>query len=59
MDAAGVDRVVWGTALSRLRGTYCQTVTLFTEEFDFLSATDKEWIMSRGIAEWLHWPLAN
>jgi L-fuconolactonase len=30
-----------------------QAVTLFTEELDFLSTTDKEWIMGRGIAAWL------
>jgi hypothetical protein len=52
-------RVFWGTDLSRLRGTYRQAVTLFTEELDFLSTTDEEWIMGRGIAEWLHWSLAN
>jgi len=22
-----------------------------------LAETDKEWILGRGIAEWLHWPL--
>jgi hypothetical protein len=32
-------------------------VTLFTEELDFLSDTDREWIMGRGIAEWLKWPM--
>jgi hypothetical protein len=34
-------------------------VTLFTEELDFLSATDQEWIMGRGIADWLNWPLKS
>jgi len=24
---------------------------------NFLSETDKEWIMGRAIAEWLDWPL--
>ena len=41
----------------RLRGSYRQAVTLFTEELDFLSDIDKTWIMGRGIAEWLGWPL--
>ena len=59
MDAAGADCVVWGADLSRLRGTHRQAMTLFTEELDFLSASDKEWSMGRGIAEWLHWPLAK
>ena len=29
---------------------------MFTEELDFLSATDLEWIMGRGLAECLGWP---
>jgi hypothetical protein len=66
MDAAAVDRdveaygprwVFWDTDLSRLTCTYRQAVTLFTEELNFLSDDDKDWIMGRGIAEWLGWPL--
>jgi L-fuconolactonase len=57
VDAYGPRRVFWGTDLTRLRCPYRQAVTLFTEELDFLSSDDKEWIMGRGIAEWLGWPL--
>jgi hypothetical protein len=32
---------------------------LFAEALDLLSAADKEWIIGRGIAEWLNWPLAK
>jgi hypothetical protein len=32
-------------------------VTLFTEEMKSLSSTELEWIMGRGLAEWLNWPL--
>jgi len=32
-------------------------VSLFTEELDFLSGEDQEWIMGRDIAEWFGWPL--
>jgi hypothetical protein len=32
-------------------------VTLFTEELAFLSDIDKTWMMGRGIAAWLGWPL--
>ena len=56
VQAFGPQRVFWGTDLTRLPCPYRQAVTLFTEELDFLSDTDKEWIMGRGIAEWLHWP---
>ena len=57
VQAFGPYRCFWGTDLSHLPCPYQQGVTLFTEELDFLSETDKEWIMGRGIAEWLNWPL--
>ena len=55
VDAFGPRRVFWGTDLSQLPCSYRQAVTLFTEELDFLSDTDKEWIMGRAVAEWLGW----
>ncbi len=57
VEAFGPRRVFWGTDLSHLPCSYRQAVTLFTEELQGLSATDKAWIMGRGIAEWLNWPL--
>ena len=57
VEAFGPKRVFWGTDLSHLTCRYKQAVTLFTEELDFLSTIDKEWILGRGIAEWLNWPL--
>jgi predicted TIM-barrel fold metal-dependent hydrolase len=57
VEAFGPRRVFWGTDLSQLPCPYRQAVTLFTEELNFLSPVDKEWIMGRGIAEWLNWPL--
>jgi len=54
-------RCFWGTDLSvmltRSTCTYPQAVTMFTEEMDFLTAEDKEWIMGRGLAECLPWPV--
>ena len=57
VDAFGPQRCFWGTDLSHLPCPYKQAVTLFTEELKFLSEAEKEWIMGRGIAEWLNWPL--
>ncbi|GIX46683.1 MAG: metal-dependent hydrolase [Candidatus Tectimicrobiota bacterium] len=57
VEAFGPQRVFWGTDLSRLPCPYRQAVTLFTEELDFLSDDDKAWIMGRGLAAWLDWPL--
>lgn len=57
VDAFGPERCFWGTDLSHLPCPYKQVVTLFTEEMKSLSSTELEWIMGRGLAEWLRWPL--
>lgn len=57
VDAFGPQRCFWGTDLSHLPCPYKQVVTLFAEEIKALSSSELEWIMGRGIAEWLHWPL--
>lgn len=54
-DAFGPRRMFWGTDLTRLPCTYRQAITLFTEELPWLSARDQEWVMGRGIGEWLGW----
>jgi len=50
-------RMFWGTDLTRLPCTYRQAITLFTEELPWLSGDDQEWVMGRGICDWLGWPL--
>jgi predicted TIM-barrel fold metal-dependent hydrolase len=57
VDAFGPRRCFWGTDLSHLPCPYKQVVTLFIEEMKSLSSTELEWIMGRGIAEWLNWPV--
>jgi L-fuconolactonase len=56
-DAFGPKRMFWGSDLSRLPCTYRQGVTMFTEEIPWLTAEDKEWIMGRGVCEWLGWKI--
>ena len=56
-DAFGPKRTFWGTDLSRLPCTYQQGVTLFTEELPWLKGQDLEWVMGRGVCEWLGWEL--
>jgi predicted TIM-barrel fold metal-dependent hydrolase len=60
IDAFSPRRSFWGTdlsvMLSRSRCTYRQAVTLFTEEMGY-SSGDLEWIMGRGLAECLPWPI--
>jgi len=55
-DAFGPRRMFWGTDWTRLPCSWRQAVTLFTEELPWLAAGDREWIMGRGICEWLGWP---
>jgi L-fuconolactonase len=57
IQAFGPRRCFWGTDLSRMleHCSYRQGVTHFTEELDFLSAGDLEWIMGRGLQECLRW----
>jgi predicted TIM-barrel fold metal-dependent hydrolase len=54
-DAFGPRRLMWGTDLTRLRGSYRECRLLFQEALTFLSAEDREWILGRSLAETLHW----
>jgi predicted TIM-barrel fold metal-dependent hydrolase len=59
VDDFGPQRCFWGTDLSHLPCPYKEAVTLFTEEMKGLSAAELDWIMGRGLAEWLQWPLPH
>jgi predicted TIM-barrel fold metal-dependent hydrolase len=48
-------RVFWGSDLTRLKCTYAECLGLFTHELPFLSDLDKEWVLGRGLIEWLEW----
>ncbi|MBI4189384.1 MAG: amidohydrolase [Betaproteobacteria bacterium] len=56
-DAFGPQRIFWGTDLTRLPCSYRQAITMFTENIPWFTAHDKEWIMGRGVCEWLEWEL--
>jgi predicted TIM-barrel fold metal-dependent hydrolase len=55
-DAFGPKRLFWGTDLSRSPIPYRDNVTLFTEQIPWLAGDDLEWVMGRGVCEWLGWP---
>jgi predicted TIM-barrel fold metal-dependent hydrolase len=59
IETFGPRRSFWGSDITRVPATCSlrQVVTQFTEELDFLSPADLEWIMGRGLAECLGWPL--
>lgn len=55
VDAFGPRRIFWGTDLTRMPCPYRACVTLFTEELPWLMGSDLEWVMGRGVCEWLGW----
>jgi L-fuconolactonase len=55
-EAFGPRRLMWGTDLTRLRGTYRECLLLFQEALTFLSADDREWILGKTVAATLDWP---
>ncbi len=58
-DAFGPRRTFWGTDWTRLPCSWREAIALFTEELPWLDAESKEWVMGRGLCEWLGWPLPD
>ncbi len=56
-DAFGPGRMFWGSDLTRLKCSYRQCVTMFTEEMPWLTTGDLEQIMGRALCEWIGWPV--
>jgi predicted TIM-barrel fold metal-dependent hydrolase len=54
-DAFGPQRTFWGTDWSRLPCSYRQGITMFTEEMPWLKGEDLDWVMGRGISDWIAW----
>ena len=54
-DAFGKQRMFWGTDQSRSPIGYRQGVELFTQHMPFLKQSDLEWVMGKGVREWLDW----
>lgn len=56
-DVFGPERMFWGSDLTRLTGTYRESVTLFTEALPWLSERDKALIMGETLCKWLRWKI--
>jgi predicted TIM-barrel fold metal-dependent hydrolase len=52
-DAFGPQRSFWGTDLTRMTCTYRECIDLFMNEMSWLSGTDLEWVMGRGVMQFL------
>ena len=59
VEAFGPRCTFWGTDLTRMPCTYYECITLFTEYLPWLQGEDLEWVMGRGVCEWLGWPLPS
>jgi L-fuconolactonase len=57
VEAFGPRRTFWGTDLTRMPCTYRECIDLFTKEQPWLKGEDLEWVMGRGVCEWLGWRL--
>jgi L-fuconolactonase len=57
-DAFGPKRMFWGSDLTKLPCTYREAISMFNEKIPWLTAEDREWIMGRGLCEWMGWKLS-
>jgi predicted TIM-barrel fold metal-dependent hydrolase len=59
IEAFGPQRCFWGSDLTRLlnrrKCKYSECLHLFTEELDFLTPSNRDWVMGRGILQCLGW----
>ena len=56
-EAFGGKRTFWGSDLSRSPVPYRSQIDMWLNDAPWLMAEDKEWVMGRGICEWLGWKL--
>lgn len=54
-EAFGPRRMFWGTDQTRSPIGYREGIAFFTQHMPFLSTADLEWVMGRGVCEWLGW----
>jgi predicted TIM-barrel fold metal-dependent hydrolase len=55
-DAFGPRRFFWGSDFTQILCSYADSVRMYMEELPWLNDADKEWVMGRGVCEWLGWP---
>lgn len=54
-DAFGADRLFWGTDITRMRCSWRECVTLFTEALPWLKGHALERVMGAALRDWLRW----
>jgi predicted TIM-barrel fold metal-dependent hydrolase len=56
-DAFGPKRTFWGSDLSRSPVPYREHIDMWLKDAPWLQEADKEWVMGRGLCEWLGWKM--
>lgn len=56
IDAFGAERVLWGSDLSRLPGSYADWVRFFRDQPDLWSAEEVDQVLGGAASQWLGWP---
>jgi L-fuconolactonase len=56
-EAFGGKRTFWGSDLSRSPVPYRSQIDMWVNDSPWLKAEDREWVMGRGICEWLGWKI--
>jgi predicted TIM-barrel fold metal-dependent hydrolase len=54
-DAFGPERMFWGTDITKMKCSWRDCVTMFTEELPWLNDADKQLVMSDAICAWWGW----
>jgi predicted TIM-barrel fold metal-dependent hydrolase len=54
-DAYGPERLFWGSDITRLRCSWRESITMFTEAMPWLSEADKSLIMGEAFCTWHGW----
>ena len=57
-EAFGPQRTFWGSDLSRSPVPYRQHIDMWLNDAPWLKNEDREWVMGRGICEWLGWKMS-
>ncbi|MCP2323511.1 putative TIM-barrel fold metal-dependent hydrolase [Hamadaea flava] len=54
--AYGSERMFWGTDITRMRSTWTECLTMFTDHLPWLTGSQLELVMGQALAQWINWP---
>ena len=54
-EAFGAERMFWGTDITRLECSWSDCVAMFAEHLPWLTGSDLELVMGRGVSKWIGW----